>query len=155
METNETRTRYAIEFEARYLQRVSEVHRKFYGLINGVFFMLILLFSSTAFASIFSGNAALKLSGLAICITTLFSFAINPIKKQTLFDQQYKEASKIITESIGQSDEDFDRALHKARENALPAIDALRLIAQNDVMIEKGHPPYEVTWRETMLKFFT
>lgn len=133
------RTFYQTNFEIDYALRLCLRHRKFYGHLRSVFMFINLFGTTAAVTAVFAKSPDIALiAGLVLSAVSVIDRVIDPAKKRASFVQDYKRYAKVQRAIVGKSPADAEKLLLAAREDDSDAIEALRDVAYNDVLLQQG-----------------
>lgn len=150
MDRTDERTSYEAVGDIRYSIRYFHLQRRFFRKIEGLFRLVYVVAGSSAFAGYLSKDP--KLAGIAALVTAIVT-ALDIVwspgsKAQTCFEivRRYTDLDR---KSNKLTLEELDDEIHNIRNyTEAPAIEALRIPALNDSLLERGLPSevHPATW---------
>ena len=139
MDRVDGRTHFEAIGDICYGSRYYHLQARLFGKIDGLFKLITVVAGSSAFAGFLSGSP--KLAGIAALVTaviTALDVVWAPGSKHFICSDLSKRYTAIERKGRKLSLEDLDDEIWTLREVEAPAIEALRIPAYNDSVVERG-----------------
>jgi hypothetical protein len=139
---SEPKDKERLQSEIRYAIRLCERTARFYRKIQAIGTFFTVIGGSAAITTLspslppwvsVAGTILLAISGSAL-------LAIRPAEKASSNENDVKRYQAMMTKSHGMDAKELQVVLDEAHQGGAPEIDALRLVAYNDVVLETGRP---------------
>lgn len=136
METTRTDTLFNIRYAARVLER----HCRLWRRIDGAVRFSAILAGSGAIAALGAQNTGLTIAaGVVFAVFQAIEYAVRPAEVAARSMAQGKQYAALLAHQRGLSDEALVDSLEAVRvEDEIIVMDALRRLAYNDVVRERG-----------------
>ena len=122
-----------------YASRYFHLQARLFGKVDGLFKLLTVVAGSSAFAGFLSSSP--KLAGVAALVTaviTALDVVCSPGSKRYVCSDLYKRYTSLERRAKKMSLEELDARIWKLRQIEAPSIEALRIPAYNDSVVERG-----------------
>jgi hypothetical protein len=154
MDRVDGRTYFEANGDLCYGSRYYHLQARLFGKIDALFKLISVVAGSSAFAGFLSGSP--KLAGIAALITaviTALDVVWAPGGKHFICSDLAKRYTAVERKGRKLSLEDLDDEIWTLREVEAPSIEALRIPAYNDSVVERGLPSYQLptTWWQRMM----
>jgi hypothetical protein len=156
MDRADERSHFEAVGDICYSSRYFHLQARLFGKIDGLFKLISVVAGSSAFAGFLSGSP--KLAGIAALVTaviTALDVVWSPGSKHFICTDLSKRYTALERRGRRLSLEDLDDEIWTLREIEAPAIEALRIPAYNDSVVERGLESQKLTttWWQDFVAF--
>lgn len=145
--------------EIRYAERLCQRTARLYRRIQAVTTFFAILGGSAAFGSALSTDVPDWLPIVSACVLAVFgaaSIAVRPADKAAQNEQDVKRYAALRAKEQSLDDAALRHAINEAHHGDAPEIEALRDVAYNDVVTERGQPTFaiDLTFQQKIIAAF-
>lgn len=154
MDRSDERSHFEAVGDICYASRYFHLQARLFGKIDGLFKLVTVVAGSSAFAGFLSSSP--KLAGVAALVTavvTALDVVCAPGSKRYVCADLCKRYTALERRAKTLSLEEVDAKIWKLRQTEAPAIEALRIPAYNDSVVERGMGSKKLTtnwWQDLM-----
>lgn len=149
-----TRTHYEATLDVKYGQRLNYLHAKLYAKINAALNFVNLISGTAAFGAFASEKSDIILwIALVISVASILSILINPAIKSAEFADKSRQYARLLANAPELTEPELYKKLLNLQTDTTPIIEAIRVIAYNDNLIENGREDYLTntnTWQKIL-----
>lgn len=137
------RSHYEATLDVKYGQRLNYLHAKLYAKINAALNFVNLISGTAAFGAFASKTPDIILwIALVISLASILSILIDPAIKSAEFADKSKQYARLLAIAPELTEAELYKKLLNLQADTTPIIEAIRIIAYNDTLIENGREDY-------------
>lgn len=156
MDRTDERSHFEAIGDIRYASRYFQLQARLFGKIDGLFKLTSVVAGSSAFAGFLSGSPGLAgIAALVTAVITALDVVWAPGSKCLICSDLSKRYTELERRGRKLSLDDLDDEIWKLRETEAPAIEALRIPAYNQSVVERGleSKKLAITWWQNIVAF--